>query len=150
MDVSFANDATHSPSTTLWDGITKKQFAILAFLGVLFWFIAAMVILFGEPFGILGPQSSLITFALNLPISWGLVIVIGQLAQLRPAQIVPGISFALALAACCDAIALTWAPWLYGSQAEYRVLGGAAILWGVFAFIAGAFFESYRRSRAAA
>jgi hypothetical protein len=125
--------------------LTSTQLAFIVVISIVIWFIGAMCVRIGSPLGFFGPIASLISFAAGIPIGWVSVLFIIMVAKLRTNQIVPSISLGLAIATCCDGIAMTWASWLYGTDLAQIALGAAWILWGVFAFTAAAFVETYRR-----
>jgi hypothetical protein len=125
--------------------LTPAQVASLVATAVTLWFGAALCVHIGSPLGIFGPITSLISFAVAVPISWLSVRLTIKIVRLKIHQIVPGISFGIAVATFCDGIALTWGSWLYGSDPAQTTLGAAWILWGVFTFTAAAFVEAYRR-----
>ena len=128
-------------------GLTTRQVIVLLIIGVVYWFGGAMAVRLGAPLGIFGPMASLATFVAAFPVAWGGVWLAAKLAQLRTEQVVPGISVGTIGATCCDGIALTWFPSLYGAEVELVLYGAAWILWGVAAFFVTAILESYRMAR---
>lgn len=127
-------------------GLNASQLVRVVVVGVTFWFAGALAVKTGAPLGMFGPIASLFAFAAALPIGWVGVLIAAKAAQLQSGQIIPGIAVGSAAATFCDGIALTWARSLYGSDPEQVVLGAAWILWGVFAFFAGAILEARRRA----
>jgi len=55
-------------------------------------------------------------FALSAPICWLSVAAIRRLALLEAGQVLAGIAVGLVAATACDGSALTWSPWLYGTD----------------------------------
>jgi hypothetical protein len=84
-------------------------------------------------------------FAVTVPAAWGSVWLAGRVANLRPAQLVPGTAFACAVAMLCDGVALTWAPGVYGGASARLALGAAWLLFGVGAILIAAFVTAGRR-----
>lgn len=140
------NRSNESGAGSRLNGLSTDQLIRLVIIGVVFWFGGAVAVRMGEPVGFLGPQASLIAFALALPVGWGGVLIAIAVARLRPDQILPGIAIGTAAATFCDGLAFTWASGLYGKESEYLVFGAAWILWGAFAFFAAAIVEALRRS----
>lgn len=136
-----------SSGTLALAGLTMRQQLVLLVVGVAYWFGGAMAVRFGAPLGLFGPLASIVAFVIAFPVAWSGVWLAAKLAQLRSDQVVPGIAVGTIAATCCDGIALTWLPSLYGAQAERVLLGAAWILWGVAAFFVTAILESYRTAR---
>ncbi len=127
--------------------LTRGQLATVIILGLIFWFLGAMSVLFGSPAGFFGPTASVVAFALGIPICWISVLVIKKLARLETGQTLPGIAIGLAAATFCDGIALTWVRGLYGSDPAQVTYGAAWILWGAGLFLLFAYLEDYRQVR---
>jgi hypothetical protein len=110
--------------------LSTRQISILAVLGGIFWFIAAMIVRFGGPLGILEGGLRVVTYAATIPLSW-LFILSARLVGMPREQTFSGVAVMVLSAALLDGVALAWLPSLYGSDSAI-VLGGAAlILWGV-------------------
>ena len=126
---------------------STRQIVVVCIMGLAFWWVGALSVRFLSPLGFFGPTSSVLAFAAAYPVGWFGVWVIARLARLHPAQVVPGIALGTIVATSCDGVALTWVPWLYGSEPSAIVLGAGWILWGAAAFFAAAFFEAHRMAR---
>lgn len=125
--------------------LTQKQIFLLTAVGVIFWFVGAMCVKFGSAFGFFGPTASIFSFGAGILISWLSVRFMVKLVGLSAPQIVPGVSFGLAVATFFDGIFITWGPTLYGSSYDEITLGAAWILWGACTFLTTAFVEAWRR-----
>lgn len=124
--------------------LTAAQLAAVIAIGVAFWFAAAMTVQLGAPAGLFGPAGSVLLFAVSVPICWASVLLCRKIARLEAGQVLPGIAIGLVAATCCDAVALTWAQGLYGSDPAQVTLGAAWILWGVAFFLLFAYVEDNR------
>jgi len=108
------------------------QAASLVALGIVLWFLAAMLIRYGIPAGLFGSKASIaVLYAATIPGAWLLVRLCRRTGALTPEQIVPGVAIASAAALPCDGMALTWAPQLYGPDAASILPAAAWLLWGV-------------------
>lgn len=126
--------------------LTTNQLGVLVLLGVLFWFGAALLVRFGTAAGWTGGLVGVVTFLCTIPGSWPALWLVKKVAALQPSQVVPGLGVGTAVAACCDGVALTWAPALYGSESGQVVLAAAWILWGAGVLLALAYLDSQRRA----
>ncbi|MBC8161829.1 MAG: hypothetical protein H7Z42_11475 [Roseiflexaceae bacterium] len=131
------------------DALALGQLAMLVVLGVIFWFVAAMAVLFGSSAGVFGPTASVLTFVLVVPICWLSVLFVKKVARLEAGQTVPGIAVGVVAATLCDGIALTWGRQLYGTDPAQITLGAAWILWGVGLFLLFAYLTDQRQVIAA-
>jgi hypothetical protein len=110
--------------------LDTRQIVLTSAFGVGFWFFFAVLIAILTPFGVFGGVASLVMFALAIPGTWPVLLVIRRVARLGAAQLVPGIALATGVATLCDGVALTWAPWLYGGVTPALAPAAAWILWG--------------------
>jgi hypothetical protein len=130
------------------DALDPGQLAKVIVLGVVFWFAAAMTVRFGSAAGFFGPSTSMIAFAVTIPVCWLSVLLIKKIARLNVGQTLPGIVLGTVAATCCDGIALTWGRGLYGSDSTLIIFGAAWILWGAGLFLLFAYLDDHRQSRA--
>jgi hypothetical protein len=110
--------------------LSTRQISILAVLGVIFWFIAAMIVRFGGPLGIFEGGPRVATYAATIPLSY-LFILSARLAGTPRDQTFSGVAVMVMSAALLDGVALAWLPSLYGSDPAIILDGAALILWGV-------------------
>ena len=121
----FKDTQTHSTASTLGTG----QIAMLVFLGVGLWFLAALMLRAVEPFGAFTVPGVFILYILLIPGTYPFVLLIRKLAKLRGDQTMLGVTIVTATASLCDANALVWFPKaLYGAN---PLGAAAAILWGI-------------------
>lgn len=126
--------------------LSRRQLAILIALGIVFWFVFAMAIRFTSGLGLLGGAIGVATFLLSIAVGWLIVLLLRRLAGLSAGQLLPGVALSTAAAALCDGIALTWMPWLYGTDPGEVLLGAAYILWGAGVLIIVAYVMAVRES----
>jgi len=121
---SLAADAPAVPA------LRQSQFVIVAVLGALFWFVAALLCQVLGPMGALEGAARALTYAAVIPGTVPVVLLMQRAARLRKDQLAAGMAAATAVAALLDGIALAWFPALYGEGAEQIAASGAVILWG--------------------
>lgn len=110
--------------------MTLRQMIVCCVLGVVLWFVAAMLLKVLGPMGIYEGSARILLYALIIPGTVPFVFLIRWMAGLSGAQTGLGAALTTASALLLDGIAVAWFPVLYGS-AESLVLGAsAAILWG--------------------
>jgi hypothetical protein len=100
-------------------------------LGVVLWYLAAVVIRLGLPAGLYGGRAGALLFAGTIPLAWACVWLVTRVGALRPAQVLPGVALACVAAMLCDGVALTWTPGVYGGASVRLALGAAWLLHGV-------------------
>lgn len=112
-------------------------------LGIAFWFIAAMIVRFGNE-TIFSASNSylLILFISTIPISYGFLFVTIKLSKLKLNELLKPVSIITLVAMLCDGIAMTWFGELYGKTCEIVHFGAGFILWGVFVGLFLAYFHS--------
>jgi hypothetical protein len=118
---------TQAQTTTA--ALNRGQVVTLVGLGILLWFLAALMLRALEPVGALTAPGVFLLYALIIPGTYPFVLLIRRLAKLRADQMMLGVTAVTATATLCDANALVWFPEaLYGA----KPLGAAAaVLWGV-------------------
>ena len=122
--------------------ISNSKLAIWVLIGVVFWFVAAMMVRFMGTV-VFDPKSinMVLLFALSFPVGFASTRLIGFLVKLRGAAFLPAVVVMTMVATFLDGIAFTWTS-LYGLPAESMVYGAAWILWGVGCILLFAFLDS--------
>ena len=139
-------EETHTIGTRS-NALLPSQIITVIVFGVIFWFVAALIVRFGAPMGFFGPTASIIAFALAIPGCWLSVLVVKRIARLEAGQMVAGIVIGTVTATLCDGIALTWARGLfYGSDPTLVNFGAAWILWGAGLFLLFAYLDDQRQA----
>jgi hypothetical protein len=116
------------PETTA--PLSPRQTGILIAFGVIGWFLAALLIRFLEPYGVLQGTARVWTYLLIIPGSVPLVWIGRAIAKLTKAQLGVAAAVFTATALLLDGLAVAWIPWLYGHATDHVLAGAAAILWG--------------------
>jgi hypothetical protein len=111
--------------------VSNFKLAIWVLIGVVFWFIAAMMVRFIGT-AVFDPKSinMVLLFALSFPFGFASMRLIGFLVGLRGAALFPAMMVITMAATFLDGIAFTWTS-LYGLPTESMVYGAAWILWGI-------------------
>ncbi len=110
--------------------LTNRQLAILAAMGAILWFAAAMLIRVLGPMGIYDGSNRLWLYLLVIPGTLPFVPLVRRSAGLAPTQHGIGMAVGTASATLLDGIALAWFPWIYADTVELVAAAGAVILWG--------------------
>jgi len=110
-------------------GLTHRQGAMLVAIGIVLWFVAAMLLRLIAPLGVFDGPARLALYALTVPATWPFVRLTQRSVRLAPAQIVPGVALVTAAALLADSIVFAWFPWIYGAAAYARDCA-AAVFWG--------------------
>ncbi len=108
---------------------TKTQVPMLVGIAILFWAIATASIRW-VPGSLTDPLRGSVLFAVSLPICWGCIRFVRRSARLRPEQILAATVLVVGVANLIDAVALRWAPFLYGADERVLRLGASWLLWG--------------------
>jgi hypothetical protein len=109
------------------DELSTTQLAIVAAIGAILWFLAALLIRAVEPIGALEGPGVALFYAAIIPGTVPFIPLIRRLASLRRDQTVYGVAVATGVAGLLDGVALAYFPALYGANTAGA---GAAILWG--------------------
>ena len=122
--------------------ISNSKLATWVLIGVVFWFVAAMMVRFMGTV-VFDPKSinMVLLFALSFPVGFASTRLIGFLVKLRGAAFLPAVVVMTMVATFLDGIAFTWTS-LYGLPAESMVYGAAWILWGVGCILLFALLDS--------
>lgn len=134
------NDMTAHQNGPYPAGMTAPQTTVSAVIGIVLWFVAAMLCKMLAPFGVHEGALTLITYVLIAPGILPVIVISAKIAKLSKPQIFAGISVMTMVAMVFDGVALRWLPFLYGSSITDTAGAGGMILWGaawgmIWAFI---------------
>ncbi len=124
--------------------LDMRQSAVLGTAGAVFW-LGDVAWIRLVPVFIIDPLWGDVGFLLSVPLAVLCVRVCQRLAGLDETQLVPGATLLVVVAALFHAMALRWAPALYGSDHVGR-LGSAWLLW-IYGLILGSALMLGGRSR---
>jgi hypothetical protein len=112
--------------------MSQSKFFLYVFLGVIFWFNAAMIIRFmGENFLTDNNPKLILAFLLTFPVT-GITFYLTKLVtKLAYSELFRPIVIMTFTATFLDGIALTWFRQLYSPSFEVALHGSALILWAV-------------------
>jgi hypothetical protein len=117
-------------------GLTTRQTLLVALMGVILWFVAAMLIRVMAPMGVFEGTARVWLYLLVIPGTVPFVPLIAWFAGLPRDKIAIGVAVSAAAATFCDGVALAWFPTLYASTVDHVAAAGAVILWGVGVVVA--------------
>lgn len=101
-------------------------------IGVVLWFVAAMMIRFlGPAVFVPGSAALPLVFALSIPVAWAFLWVGTTGIGVRGAAVMPAVIIMSFTAMFLDGLALTFFPALYGLPPASLLMGAALLLWGV-------------------
>jgi len=126
------NTATLARSARAAPGfpLTVAQVVLLVLLGILFWFVAAMLLNWLAPMGALDGAMQALTYALVVPATVPFILLTMRLAQLSRQTVAIGGSVVTMSALLTDGLIFGWAPWIYSMDPELAVKCSGAVLWG--------------------
>jgi len=109
----------------------RNDIVFMGIYGAVGWFLALLLIRFLGPVMFDQGLLHLIFIVIGAAISWPTIWIAARLID-RPAHdmLAPTAVFTGA-AACCDGIALSFAPWAYGPEGLHTGFAGGTILFGV-------------------
>lgn len=119
----MANPSQHLP-------FTNRQLGIIVVLGIIVWFIGALVCRWIGDMGWFSGTARWVAYAALIPGTLPILLVMRALAGLRADQMALASAIATASAITFDSIALVVVPTLYAANADNLASSGAAILWG--------------------
>lgn len=109
----------------------SKVFLFLA-LGVMFWFIAAMIIRFTGSYVFSENNPKLILFfIIAIPLTVVSMYITKLIGKLKFNELLKPVAIMTIMATLLDGIALAWFRQLYSQSFEIAFHGAAWILWGV-------------------
>jgi len=123
--------------------------ARMVVVGVVGWALAALFIRYANSAGLFKGVTEIALFGLNLPVAWVSARALRRGGGLSPNRIVPAMAICLIAALFLDGVALTAAPWIYGTTDRTLLPAAAWLLFGVGAFLTAALLESKRDTAAA-
>lgn len=113
-----------------YPAMPRAQIVILCAMGVILWFVAAVMLRYLGPIGIYEGWPRVLTYALIIPGTAPFVLLIRWIANVKPGQLGMAMSVATTAAMLMDGLALGWFPSLYGAGVEMHAGAGGTILWG--------------------
>jgi hypothetical protein len=112
--------------------MSQSKFFLYVFLGVIFWFNAAMIIRFmGKNFLTENNPKLILAFLLTFPVTGITFYVTKLVTKLAYSELLRPIVIMTFTATFLDGIALTWYRQLYSTSFEVALHGSALILWAV-------------------
>ncbi|QNL18506.1 hypothetical protein HXX25_03640 [Hyphobacterium sp. CCMP332] len=121
-------------------GLTGRQLWLSALMGVILWFVAAIMLRFMGPMGIYDGLARVLLYIAIIPGTIPFMILFQKIAGLSRQQVALGVSVGTAAAILCDGAALAWYPQLYGPTVALHAGAGGTILWGGGVGLVIAFF----------
>ena len=110
--------------------LPPRQMTMLAVIGAVYWFVAAMIVR-GTASGWVGNDAlTALVFGLIVVGTVPALLLGYQLASVGRNHAAIGAAIMTGTASLLDGLALTWMPSLYGATPEVVLGGAAAILWG--------------------
>lgn len=109
---------------------TTRQSVVLALMGALFWFVAALVVRWTAANWAGRDGATVLVFALVVAATIPALFVGARVAGVGRDHFLAVASIMVGVAALLDSIALTWFRPLYGTDPAIVLAGAAAILWG--------------------
>ena len=117
---------SHATSISL----SAKQIIIVAIIGAILWFCAAMLMRAVVKMDFYDGMGVAIVYALTIPGTIPFVILVRKLAGLGQDQVATGYTVATAVALMLDGSAFAFFPALYADNPADGLKAAAAILWG--------------------
>lgn len=112
--------------------MTKNKTSLYIYLGIIFWFTAAMIVRFGSSTVFSqGNPLLFVMFLVAFPVTAIFLYVTMKIGKLQQSELLKPVVIITATAAALDGIAMTWFHQLYSSSFEVSFYGSALILWGV-------------------
>jgi hypothetical protein len=128
--------------------LARRQFLVAVGLGVAFWLNGVVVIhLLGDELLTDGNPYRVLGLLLVVPVTVLTQAVIGWVMRLPAHQLVQPLVVGTLVAACCDAVALTWFQPLYSAQDDVAYHGAALILWGAGLGLLLPYLSALRQAR---
>jgi len=109
---------------------TRGQKIVLALMGAVFWFVAALVVRWTAADWAGQSGATALVFVLIVAATVPALFLGSRVAGVGRDQLQAAATIMVAMAALLDGIALTWFSTLYGDDPATVLAGAAAILWG--------------------
>ena len=117
-------------------------------LGIIFWFVAAMIVRFGgSAIFSEGNPLLLIMFLVAFPVTSVFLYITMKIGRLQQGELLKPIVIITVTAAALDGIAMTWFRQLYSNSFEVAFYGSAMILWGVSLGLVSAYILSNPKTK---
>jgi hypothetical protein len=110
--------------------LSVGQFMIVAALGIVLWFIAAILLRLVGPLGAFDGINRALLYLAIVPGTVPFVFLIRWAAGLKKTQTALGCALVTGAALISDGLAFAYWPTLYGSTQEHIMAASAAVLWG--------------------
>ena len=124
-----------------------KKIRLFIFLGVVFWFNAAMIIRFlGANVFSAGSPKLVLMFLLAIPVTVVSIYITKVASGFQYHELLRPMVVMTFIATFCDGIAMTWFRSLYSDSFEVAFYGAALILWGVGIGLLMAFYLELRHT----
>ena len=122
------------------------QSARLIGLGLILWALAAILVRYLAPLGVLEGPAALWTYGAVLLGTWPVLLLVVRLAALAPRQVVPGTALLTLVALLIDGSVFAWVPQLYAAP-DRQLACAATVLWGAGVALLLAFAHEWRSAR---
>jgi hypothetical protein len=109
---------------------TTRQLAIIVGMGVVVWFVGALVCRWIGDSGWYAGTARWIVYAALIPGTLPVLLLLRALAGLRSDQMALASAIATAAAITLDSVAMVLVPELYAANSNNLASAGASILWG--------------------
>jgi len=109
---------------------TTRQLAIIVGMGVVVWFVGALVCRWIGDSGWYAGTARWIVYAALIPGTLPVLLLLRALARLRSDQMALASTIATAAAITLDSVAMVVVPELYAANSDDLASAGASILWG--------------------
>lgn len=133
-------------NTSINSRLTAFQVKSMIAIGIVGWFLAAMVVRIGGPIGLFNGLFRVGLYVGLIVLWYPIYQLIKAKLKLSKNQVVPAISIGTSAAALCDGIAMPWASFIYGDSAQTAFYGAAWILWFVGIGLMMAYVDSMSES----
>lgn len=121
------NHKLHGAASRSSDAISGGQGIALAVIGVILWFVAAMMLRYLQPLGALDGGWRVLTYALVVPGTAPFIFATERLVGIARHQLVTAITIVTGSALLTDGIAVGRFPGIYGDE---PLKAAATVMWG--------------------
>lgn len=122
--------------------LSTRQFLVVAALGIVLWFVAAILLRLLGPLGAFEGLNRALLYLAIIPGTVPFVFLIRWVAGLKTVQTALGCALATGAALIFDGLAFAYWPALYGQTQEHIMAASATVLWGGgVAILLGFFFN---------